>query len=381
MVTANFLTEDTYLGSINEPLTLNRYNYCISSYPNYEDPSGNSHNEYHPQAEMMEYMYWLTGDEKYSGLAEELYGQQIEMEYYEASTSAGVVDSVLAAAANTVIFTYNVVAMGTNLTQSLFARELGSEYGDRRYEYPVPLIPWDTADNYLENNASKVWNMESYHIGRCGGDVLVTAGSLAVGVYGIYNGLKNVTAGIRFGSNGGKLFALVNSQAAGGTLGLVTSGTKALNVVGTALADAVAFDALTDFRDRVSRIGGEKGARGDINTSWNNPDGSMNYPPNNGAVPGTEVDMTLKPGDTFGRYGKIGEKSNFVTQTGADASKLSLPPNTDPAIYQEFEVIKEIPGTIQAEILPWGDSVGGGIQYELPMPIMQLLKEGYIIPK
>ena len=41
-MTANFLTEDSYLGSINEPLTLNRYNYCISSYPNYEDPSGNT---------------------------------------------------------------------------------------------------------------------------------------------------------------------------------------------------------------------------------------------------------------------------------------------------------------------------------------------------
>ena len=267
-MTANFLTEDSYLGSINEPLTLNRYNYCVSSYPNYEDPSGNSHNEYHPQAEMMEYMYWLTGDEKYSELAEELYGQQIEMEYYEASTSAGVVDSVLAAAANTVIFTYNVVAMGTNLTQSLFARELGSEYGDRRYEYPVPLIPWDAADNYLENNASKVWNMESYHIGRCGGDVLVTVGSLAVGTYGVYNGLKNVSAGIRFGSNGGKLFALVNSQAAGGTLGLVTSGTKALNVVGTVLADAVAYDALIDFRDRVSRIGGNKRTGDGSASNW-----------------------------------------------------------------------------------------------------------------
>ena len=186
------------------------------------------------------------------------------MEYYEASTSAGVVDSVLAAAANTVIFTYNVVAMGTNLTQSLFARELGSEYGDRRYEYPVPLIPWDAADNYLENNASKVWNMESYHAGRCGGDVLVTVGSLAVGTYGVYNGLKNVSAGIRFGSNGGKLFALVNGQAAGGTLGLVTSGTKALNVVGTALADAVAYDALADFQDRVSRIGGDKSSGGSL---------------------------------------------------------------------------------------------------------------------
>ena len=117
------------------------------------------------------------------------------------------------------------------------------------------------------------------------------------------------------------------------------------------------------------------------NTSLYKADGSINYPPNNGAVPGTEVSMTLKPGDTLGRYGNIGEKSNFVTQTGADASKLALPPNTDPAIYQEFEVIKEIPGTIQAEIAPWGGSTGGGLQYELPMPILQLIKEGYIVPK
>lgn len=59
---------------------------------------------------------------------------------------------------------------------------------------------------------------------------------------------------------------------------------------------------------------------GGTNTSWYKPDGSINYPPNNGAVP------------------------------GADASKLALPPNTNPAIYQEFEVVKETPGTIQAEI-------------------------------
>ena len=40
VVTASFLTEDSYLGDIREPLTLNRYNYCISSYLNYVDPSG-----------------------------------------------------------------------------------------------------------------------------------------------------------------------------------------------------------------------------------------------------------------------------------------------------------------------------------------------------
>lgn len=38
--TANFMTEDTYLGDITDPLTLNRYNYVKSSPLNYTDPSG-----------------------------------------------------------------------------------------------------------------------------------------------------------------------------------------------------------------------------------------------------------------------------------------------------------------------------------------------------
>ena len=40
VVTATFLTEDSYLGNIVEPLTLNRYIYCVSSPLNYIDPSG-----------------------------------------------------------------------------------------------------------------------------------------------------------------------------------------------------------------------------------------------------------------------------------------------------------------------------------------------------
>ena len=38
--TADFLTEDSYLGNIADPLTLNRYNYVKSSPLNYVDPSG-----------------------------------------------------------------------------------------------------------------------------------------------------------------------------------------------------------------------------------------------------------------------------------------------------------------------------------------------------
>lgn len=40
VTTAAFITEDSYLGDITEPLTLNRYNYCVSSPLNYVDKSG-----------------------------------------------------------------------------------------------------------------------------------------------------------------------------------------------------------------------------------------------------------------------------------------------------------------------------------------------------
>ena len=165
-------------------------------------------------------------------------------------------------------------------------------------------------------------------------------------------------------------------------------GLTSAELAGVEKADAllvsrkVKYEDVLDLRNVNGGLESEgKAVKSGIDTSWYKPDGSINYPPNNGAVPGTEVNMTLKPGGTLGRYGNIGEKSNFVTQTGADASKLALPPNTNPAIYQEFEVIKEISGTIQAEIAPWGGSAGGGLQYELPKPILQLIKEGYIVPK
>ena len=40
MVKGNFLTEDSCLGDIREPLTLNRYSYCIGNPLFYDDPSG-----------------------------------------------------------------------------------------------------------------------------------------------------------------------------------------------------------------------------------------------------------------------------------------------------------------------------------------------------
>ena len=113
---------------------------------------------------------------------------------------------------------------------------------------------------------------------------------------------------------------------------------------------------------------------------WYNSDGSLNYPPNNGAVPGTEKMVILQPGYELGRYGNIGSKSNYVTDTGTAPNSLALPPGTSPSTYTKIKVLKPIPGVIQSTIAEWpeGSGSGGGTQYQLPKPLEILKMEGYI---
>ena len=112
--------------------------------------------------------------------------------------------------------------------------------------------------------------------------------------------------------------------------------------------------------------------------SWLQSNGKANYPPNNGAVLGTEINQTLEVGTKIGRYGEIGPNSSFVTDTISTASELSLPPWTDPSTYQEFTVIKPITNVLGAEVEAWAGSSGGGIQYILPQTIIELQQEGFI---
>jgi hypothetical protein len=104
----------------------------------------------------------------------------------------------------------------------------------------------------------------------------------------------------------------------------------------------------------------------------------MNYPPNNGAISGSEKVVELQPGQSLGRYGNIGPKSDFVTAPGESPDSLSLPPNTSPSVYTEIRVLKPIPGVTQSTVAPWGGSSGMGIQYQLPKPLEILRMEGYI---
>lgn len=109
----------------------------------------------------------------------------------------------------------------------------------------------------------------------------------------------------------------------------------------------------------------------------------MNYPPNDGAIPGTQTIITLGEDNvaSVGRYGEPGPSSVYVTQSGASATSLSLPPNTDSSTYINYKIVKPIPGVEQATIIPWAGDAGLGTQYKLPKPINWYIDNGYLLPE
>ena len=64
-----------------------------------------------------------------------------------------------------------------------------------------------------------------------------------------------------------------------------------------------------------------------------------------------------------------------MTKAGASADELSLPPGTSGGKYYEYEVVKPITA-IKSIIAPWGGSLGGGTQFKLKDPILELIKNG-----
>jgi len=166
-----------------------------------------------------------------------------------------------------------------------------------------------------------------------------------------------------YGENAGRYWGL-----AGGIIG---------GVVGYQTAPRV-FNALDNIGMGTKIAGSvveDVGSKG-----WYNTDGSINYPPNNGAVPGTSETITLQPGGKLGRFGEVKSNSNYVTDAGVSPDKVALPPNTNPAQYYEYEIIKPIPNTIKSTVAEWpfASGTGGAPQYELPMPIEDLIRGGYI---
>ena len=221
-MTANFLTEDSYLGSINEPLTLNRYNYCISSYPNYMDPSGNTFDPI-SEGQRLELMYLLTGDEEYSKRAEEQLRNEMEVTYHGARKSLSIIKDIFSgigtSSQRNLRKMFEPIVVPTKALDGMFMGH-GFDYSGTRDSYREETISFE------KGRAAEAENLTAFYVGECIGDVLTVAI--------IMQCAKAATAGGFRGSMGGRNVMIANMVTADGTVVAVEveSGGAVVGVMG-----------------------------------------------------------------------------------------------------------------------------------------------------
>ena len=159
VVTATFLTEDSYLGSQTEPLTLNRYNYCVSSYLNYTDPSGNSTEN---DVDRILREYPILSNQKSE--------QAIAVESF--------VNGVLGSAAKVIIDKPTAAYMPGMAMEELYGGQY--RFNERAYNNYVNLT-----ETLIEALSKDATNKTAYYAGRCTGDVVITAVGGVEFVYGL----------------------------------------------------------------------------------------------------------------------------------------------------------------------------------------------------
>jgi hypothetical protein len=98
------------------------------------------------------------------------------------------------------------------------------------------------------------------------------------------------------------------------------------------------------------------------------------YPPNRGFL-GEPVTETLRPGTRIDRFG--GERGTFASPEGTPFAERALRPDASSAPYGVYELRQ--PLDVQAgTTAPWFGSGGGGIQYELPTSVGDLIEAGIL---
>ena len=99
------------------------------------------------------------------------------------------------------------------------------------------------------------------------------------------------------------------------------------------------------------------------------------YPPNNGAIPGTEHRIYLMPGTIIDRYGKI--NGYYFAPAGTPLFARALPYDANLSLYHQFEVLK--PFEVEAStIAPAFCQPGLGTQYLSPVNTDKLIKHGIL---
>ncbi|MGL4589916.1 MAG: glycohydrolase toxin TNT-related protein, partial [Mycoplasmatales bacterium] len=103
--------------------------------------------------------------------------------------------------------------------------------------------------------------------------------------------------------------------------------------------------------------------------------GMTKWPPNDGAVAGTEFTRILQPGEFIDRYGDA--SGRYTSPLGTQYGQRSLAPGSNKKGYHRYKVIEpfEVNG---AKVAPWFDEPGGGIQYMSKQTINELVHSGKI---
>ena len=109
--------------------------------------------------------------------------------------------------------------------------------------------------------------------------------------------------------------------------------------------------------------------------SWKRADGSIWWPPYDGAIPGTQRIISLEPGvggyvNLVDRYGKT--SGTYVSPAGLslESRALSSTPTTSPSIYS---IDASVGGVERSTIAPWFGQTGLGVQYKLPNSVQYYL--------
>ncbi|MBX9722515.1 MAG: TNT domain-containing protein, partial [Candidatus Obscuribacterales bacterium] len=117
-------------------------------------------------------------------------------------------------------------------------------------------------------------------------------------------------------------------------------------------------------------------------SNWKTAEGKIQWPPENGKVPGTELQVSLPVGTKLDRYGPIDLQTDFLAPAGTPIEARALPSGSETRPLVKLEVIKPLP-VEQSNAMPWFGQPGMGVQYQtttgkMQLTVQQLIDLGYL---
>jgi len=393
--TADFITEDSYLGQISDPLTLNRYNYVKSSPSNYTDPSGHKTTiniDYDKIWKEIIGQQYKSADKAFKQELKSLPGSTTikivadfitENAWYLAEATTGVAIFMLTAPASLPVLFLVSEAMVIggigglvlgNLDKELSKWEIRRElkkYGVNidasgiyihQMDQPLPEVQsLCESYNYDSDQQQTYWDAT---------EVLVGIGAIGMSVAQVWeifgDSLKKASSD--FGTNLKSWWNALTGKAIAEGAGSGISTADKVKISNwkyppneeVYLANKNTFDNPNYFDQTTGEI------------KWLGMNGDPNV---DGFLNGISRNESLQPGMLIDRYGNPSGK--FTSPQGIPFENRALSPTTDMNNYHTYEIIK--PVEVQSgEIAPWFDQPGGGIQYRFNDTIQNLINNGIL---